>query len=48
MLFADGAIKDEERIFVHVVKGKAGHKSPEFEALFAEVMKIPQERHSFG
>jgi hypothetical protein len=46
MLFADGTIKDEERKFLHELKGEAKHMSPEFEALFAEAMKMPQERHT--
>jgi hypothetical protein len=48
MLFADGKIDDEERKFLHELKGEAEHSSPEFEALFAEAMKMPQERHTSG
>lgn len=42
MLFADGRIKDEERKFLHEVKGEAKYVSREFESLFAECMKEPQ------
>jgi hypothetical protein len=47
-LFIDGTIKDEERKFLHELKGEAKEVSPEFEALFAEAMKMPQERRSSG
>src|SRR5205823_10315988 len=43
VLFADGTLRDEERKFLHELKGEAGHTSPEFEALFAEAMKFPPE-----
>ena len=46
VLFTDGTIKDEERKFLHELKGEARELSPEFEALFAEAMKMPQERHT--
>jgi hypothetical protein len=48
MLFADGKIDDEERKFLHELKGEAGHASREFESLFAEAMKMPQEPHTCG
>jgi hypothetical protein len=48
MLFADGKIKDEERKFLHELKGEAGQVSPEFEVLFEESMKQPQEQHTCG
>jgi hypothetical protein len=49
MLFADGKIKDEERKFLHELKGEADDEtSPEFEALFKESMKEPQEQHTSG
>jgi hypothetical protein len=48
MLFADGKIDDQERKFLHELKGEATRLSPEFEALFAEAMKMPQERHTSG
>ena len=48
LLFADGKIEDEERRFVHQLKGEAKEVSPEFEALFEEVMKQPMERHTAG
>jgi len=48
LLFADGTLRDEERKFLHELKGQAGHACAEFEALFAEAMKSPQERHTSG
>src|SRR5690349_11772026 len=48
MLFADGKIKDEERKFLHELKGEAKETSPEFETLFKESMKVPQEQHTSG
>ena len=48
MLFADGNIKDEERKFLHELKGEAKKVSPEFEVLFAECMKQPPEQHTCG
>jgi hypothetical protein len=48
MIFTDGTIRDEERKFLHELKGEAAHTSPEFETLFAEAMKFPQERHTSG
>ena len=48
MLFADGKIDDEERKFLHELKGEAKQVSPEFEALFAEGMKEPMEQHTCG
>lgn len=46
VLLADGAVRDEERKFLHELRGEAGHSSPAFEALFAEAMAMPQERHT--
>lgn len=48
MLFADDKIKDEERKFLHELKGEAKNVSPEFEALFKESMKEPPEQHTSG
>jgi uncharacterized tellurite resistance protein B-like protein len=48
VLFADGTIADEERRFLRQLKGEAKEMSPEFEALFREAMKEPQERHTSG
>ncbi len=48
MLFADGKIKDEERTFLHELKGEAKQVSREFEVLFEESMKQPQEQHTCG
>jgi len=48
MLFADGKIDDEERKFLHELNGEAKQRSREFEVLFRESMKQPQERHTCG
>jgi hypothetical protein len=48
LLFADGKVKDEERKFLHELKGEAREISREFEVLFEESMKQPQERHTCG
>ena len=48
MLFADGTIRDEERKFLHQLKGEARQTSPEFEALFNESMKQSLEPHTTG
>jgi hypothetical protein len=49
MIFADGEVDDEERQFLHELKGEAGHQvSPEFEALFNECMKEPPEQRTCG
>jgi hypothetical protein len=48
MLFADGKIEDEERKLLHELKGEAKQISREFEILFQESMKRPQEQHTSG
>lgn len=48
MLFADGKIKDEERKLLHELKGEAKQISREFEVLFEESMKQPQNQHTCG
>lgn len=48
MLFADDKIDDEERKFMHELKGEAKQVSKEFEALFKDCMKQPPERHTSG
>lgn len=48
MLLADGKIDDEERKFLHELKGEARQVSREFEVLFEESMKQPQEQHTCG
>jgi len=48
MLHTDGTIKDEERKFLHELKGEAKNVSGEFETLFAECMKEEQEQHTCG
>ena len=39
-------IQDEDRKLLHELKGEAKEVCPEFESLFAEAMKRPQDRHS--
>lgn len=48
MLFADGKIDDQERKLLHELKGEARQVSPEFDRLFEESMKEPQEQHTCG
>ncbi len=48
MLFADGKIEDQERKFLHELKGEAKQVSREFEVLFEESMKQPQEQRTCG
>jgi len=48
MLFANGKITDEERKFLHELKGEADQVSREFEVLFGESMKQPPEQHTCG
>ncbi len=48
MLFADSVIDDQERKFLKELNGEATEVSAEFEQLFAESMKKPQEQHTCG
>ena len=48
MLFTDGKITDEERKFLHELKGEADQVGHEFDALFGESMKQPPEQHTSG
>jgi len=48
MLFADGKIDDEERKFLHELKGEAKQVSREFEVLFEQSMKQPPEQRTCG
>lgn len=48
MLFADGKFRDEERKLLRELKGEAKEVSREFEVLFEESMKQPQEPHTSG
>jgi hypothetical protein len=48
MLVADAKIEDEERKFLHELKGEAKQVGREFEELFEECMKQPQEQHTCG
>jgi hypothetical protein len=48
MLFSNGKITDEERKFLHELKGEADQVGHEFDALFDESMKQPAEQHTSG
>lgn len=48
LLFTDGKINDEERKFLHELKGEAKQICREFEVLFEECMKQPQNQHTSG
>jgi hypothetical protein len=48
LVFADGKIDDQERRFLHELRGEAKQVCPEFEALFAQAMKEPPEQHTSG
>ncbi len=48
MVFTDGVVRDEERKFLHELNGEAANAGPEFQALFADAMNAPQERHTSG
>lgn len=48
MLFADGKIDDEERKFLHELKGEAKQAGREFHMLFEESMKQPPEQRTCG
>jgi len=48
MICADGKIDDEERKFLHELKGEAKQVSHEFEALFNECMKEGPEQRTCG
>ena len=47
-ILADGKLDDEERRLLHELRGEAGQVGPEFEALFREGMKRPQEQRTCG
>lgn len=48
MVSADGTIDDEERKLLHKLRGEARQVSPEFEELYQECMKQPQEQRTCG
>ena len=48
MLFADGKLDDEERKFLHELKGEAKQFSWEFDVLCEESMKQPPEQRTCG
>jgi hypothetical protein len=48
MLVAGRWIKDEERRFLHELKGEAKEVGPDFEVLFKERMKQETDRHTCG
>lgn len=47
VLFTDRQINDEERKLLHELRGEDQKLSQEFEALFREAMKLPQQ-HTCG
>jgi len=47
-LFAGRKPRDEDRKFLHELKGEAKQMSPAFETLYTEVMKQPPEQHTSG
>ena len=47
-LFAGRKPRDEDRKFLHELKGEAKQMSPAFETLYTEVMKQPHEQHTSG
>ena len=44
----DRKIQDEERKFLHALKGEASQACPEFDQLFREAMKEPAEQRTSG
>ena len=48
MLWTDGKIEDEERKFLHELKGEAKQVSHEFDVLFQQSMKQPPEQRTCG
>jgi len=47
-LLADGKLDDEERQFLHELKGEASQVSHQFETLFNECMNEPPEQRTCG
>ena len=48
MIFADGKVDDQERKFLHELRGEAKEICYEFAALIGESMKKPAEQHTCG
>jgi hypothetical protein len=48
MLFANGKLDDQQRKFLHELKGEAKEICYEFVVLFGESMKQPVEQHTCG
>lgn len=48
MFFADGKFQDEERTFLHELKGEAKHFSQDFEILFHQSTLLPPEQRTNG
>lgn len=48
VLFTEAQLSDQERKLLHELKGEARHVCPEFEEMFEEGMKLPQEQHTCG
>lgn len=48
MVFQNDKLEDEEREFLHQLKGEAKEVSPEFEVFLLETLKYPPERRTAG
>jgi uncharacterized membrane protein YebE (DUF533 family) len=48
MIFADGKVDDQERKFLHELRGESKEICYEFAALIGESMKQPAEQHTCG
>jgi uncharacterized tellurite resistance protein B-like protein len=48
MIFHNDKLEDEERKFLHELKGEAKELSPEFEAFLVKTLKYPPERRTAG
>ena len=48
MLFAGSKFEDEERKFLHELRGEAGQVCHEFQAFFDKCMKEPFEQRTSG
>lgn len=46
MFLADGKFEDQDRKFLHELKGEAKQVSPEFEVLFDASMKLPPDHNT--
>ena len=46
VLLEDGRVEDEERKFLREFKGQASEVAPQFEELYKECRKMPQDQHT--